>query len=113
MHGKDAFDSMAERDLADRESRSCASMFHRNAYSLKHLDALLVTFLDLHVHFERIPGLKGGNVLSKLLLFHHFNDVHRSLTSANPVCSLRSSDSRLPHATAAPPRGLRKPKPGA
>jgi hypothetical protein len=59
---EDAFDADAVGDLADRErgARSAAVLADHDA--LEDLHALLVAFLDLHVHAHRVSRGKRGYV---------------------------------------------------
>ncbi len=76
MEREDAFDTVSERHLADGECGAGAAMFLRNANALEDLDAFLVAFLDLYVHFDGIARFEFGKIRPQLLFFNHVQYVH-------------------------------------
>src|SRR6185369_13120262 len=49
---ENAFDAMAEGDLADGKSRSDAAVFLRDTHAFKNLNTFFIAFTDLDVHFD-------------------------------------------------------------
>src|SRR5439155_15268990 len=62
VHREDALDANAVGDLANRERLADPTAAARDAHALERLNALLLTFLDAHVHTQRIAGAEGRNI---------------------------------------------------
>jgi len=54
VHWKDAFNAMSERNFANSEGLSDATVFEADANAFENLNALFIAFFDLHVNFDGI-----------------------------------------------------------
>src|SRR5690606_28675163 len=75
---EDALDPLPERDLAHGERRTRAATMLADDDPLEDLDALLVTFADLHVHPHGVPR-PHLRTLDELGPLDSFNRVHDRL----------------------------------
>src|SRR6185503_7764756 len=89
---EDALHALAERHLADGKGRARAAAVHPDHHALEHLDALLVPFAHLHVHFHGVPGL-DRRALGELAALDGLNGIHRysPLLSGGDPCTPPSS----------------------
>jgi hypothetical protein len=62
VHGEDALDADAVRDLADGERLVDASATPGDAHALERLEALLVSLLHADVHSQGVTSPEGGDV---------------------------------------------------
>src|SRR5690348_348098 len=83
VHGEDALDADAVRDLPHRERLADAAATTRDADSLERLNALLLALLHAHVHAERVTGAKWGN-LTKPLFLGLDKGMHMTLGAEGP-----------------------------
>src|SRR6185437_4183207 len=65
---KYALDAYTVRDFANRERFAHAASALGNAHALECLKPLLFTFLDAHVHAQRIASTEGRNVGTEIFL---------------------------------------------
>ena len=78
MHGEDALDANAVRDLANGEGLADSAAALGDADTLESLESFLVTFADADVDTERVAGAERGDVAEPLFL--GFNEgVHMTL----------------------------------
>src|SRR5512145_1954478 len=76
MHRKDSFDADAERYLSDGEGFLRTASLSGNNNTFIRLEALLVTFDDLHKYANGVADAKVNN-LFLLTLFNSLYKTHR------------------------------------
>src|SRR5437867_7058840 len=76
MHGEDPLHTDAVRDLAHGEGRPGAAALHGDHHTLEDLDAVLLTFLDFHVHLHRVTHPEGGRGPLHLFLLDQLHEIH-------------------------------------
>src|SRR5450759_971946 len=90
---EDALDADAVGDLADGERLADTDAAAGNAHSLERLDALLLPFLDAHVHANGITGAEHWKIAEPLFLGFDEN-MHTSLGAEGPVWGVTDTDLR-------------------
>src|SRR5258705_5276698 len=76
---EDGLDADAVGDLAHGERRADAAAPTGNADSLERLDALLLPFLDAHVHAEGVTGAEGREIGAEPLFLGFDEGMHMTL----------------------------------
>src|SRR6516225_8057932 len=85
MQRENTFHSVAKGDLANGEDGVAPTPSQSNDRSLEDLYAFLVSFLDLHVEANCVPGAELGNVGPQLRLFEFFQCCCHDLDSKGLV----------------------------
>src|SRR5262249_5065356 len=83
MHGEDALDAHAVGDLPDREAFADSAAAASDAHAFERLDALLVAFLDAHVHAQSVARAECRQVTAQPG-FLSFDEGMHSLLRAMP-----------------------------
>src|SRR5208337_525615 len=76
VQGENAFHSLAEGGLANREGGVIPGSPLADDCAFEDLNSFLVTFFDFDVHTHGISGLERGQVFFHLQLFNLFERVH-------------------------------------
>jgi hypothetical protein len=71
MNRKDAFNAVSERNFANGEGRTHATVFEADANAFENLNALFVAFLDFYVDFDGIARFERRNIRPELLFFDY------------------------------------------